>query len=429
MIFPSPLLLLSMAALPLLLLCSPVLAQAKVTADAKALVERIDAARGAAKLPATLTVRGSYAVFFGAAGDQPVAKGAFTEWFAGEQRARHESDMGPMGKLERGITTDLAWELDPMMGAKRYDGPAGATVRRYFAMLRGQSPTQLYAEIACDGEVEIDGGKCQALAMTPASGKPERWIVEPATGYVRRVEMMLPSPDSAGSTFDMDEWIASKVSFDDWRKGDGAAFPHQRTLEMGPAKVVSAIESVVAGGTIDDARFAPPEAAAKLPPKAASKPIDAGDGPSYQVVDRERQFVASIRLECKESELAATMAIVLPEVMAHLTATGAKMAGPPFSRYHSFGDTVDLEAGIPVAKPIEAKGRVKNSELPAGKVVTAWHVGPYDKLGAAHLALQGYAKEHGLTAAGGPWEIYWTDPGMVPDPKKWRTQLFLPVAK
>ena len=34
-----------------------------------------------------------------------------------------------------------------------------------------------------------------------------------------------------------------------------------------------------------------------------------------------------------------------------------------------------------------------------------------------------------LEAAGGPWEVYWTNPGMVPDPAKWRTQIFAPLAK
>ena len=29
----------------------------------------------------------------------------------------------------------------------------------------------------------------------------------------------------------------------------------------------------------------------------------------------------------------------------------------------------------------------------------------------------------------GQWEIYWTDPGLEPDPAKWRTQIFFPVKK
>jgi AraC family transcriptional regulator len=104
------------------------------------------------------------------------------------------------------------------------------------------------------------------------------------------------------------------------------------------------------------------------------------------------------------------------------------MAGPPFSRYHAFGESeVDVEAGFPVAKPITEKGRIKNGELPAGKVVQGWHVGSYEKLSEAHEALRAHLAAKGLKARGGPWEVYWTDPGMVPDPAKWRTQLFAPI--
>src|SRR5262249_14166485 len=105
-----------------------------------------------------------------------------------------------------------------------------------------------------------------------------------------------------------------------------------------------------------------------------------------------------------------------------------KMVGAPFSRYHELrGDEVDLECGIPVAKPIAEKGRVKNGELPGGKSVMTWHVGPYEKLLAAHQSLRSYLDANHLKSCGGVWEFYWTDRGIVPDPAKWRTQLFVPI--
>jgi effector-binding domain-containing protein len=166
--------------------------------------------------------------------------------------------------------------------------------------------------------------------------------------------------------------------------------------------------------------------------KASTEPTAAAFGPdgapNFRVVEKQAQPVASIRIKCKPSEISEQLSILLPEVMAHLTATGAKMAGAPFSRYHSFGpDEIDLEAGIPVKQPIDEKGRIKNSELPAGKAVSCMHVGPYEQLSKAHEGLMQYAKQHELKQRGGQWEIYWTDPGMVPDPKKWRTELFLPI--
>jgi len=104
------------------------------------------------------------------------------------------------------------------------------------------------------------------------------------------------------------------------------------------------------------------------------------------------------------------------------------MAGVPFTLYHRVdGDQIDAEAGIPVVSPIEDKGRVKASELPAGRTLMTWHSGPYDQLTGAHQKLRDHAAEQKLTPRAGPWESYWTDPGMVPDPARWKTQLFLPV--
>jgi effector-binding domain-containing protein len=197
---------------------------------------------------------------------------------------------------------------------------------------------------------------------------------------------------------------------------------------MGPATVRQTCTRIAPGAEIDPAQLAPPEAVTKLKPKATGRPIGDPAGATYEIVERQPQPVASIRVQCKPAEISATLAVLLPEVMAQLTATGAKMAGAPFSRYHAFGaDSIDLEAGIPVIAPITAKGRVKNSELPGGKVLTAWHIGPYEKLGGAHEALSAYAAQHKLKSRGGPWEVYWTDPGMVPDSSKWRTQLFVPI--
>jgi hypothetical protein len=34
-----------------------------------------------------------------------------------------------------------------------------------------------------------------------------------------------------------------------------------------------------------------------------------------------------------------------------------------------------------------------------------------------------------LVADGGPWEIYWTDPGLERDPAKWRTEIVQPVKR
>ena len=78
-------------------------------------------------------------------------------------------------------------------------------------------------------------------------------------------------------------------------------------------------------------------------------------------------------------------------------------------------------------KKVEGKDRVKSTELPAGKAAVTWHVGSYDTVVKSQARLAHWLKAQSLQPDGGHWEVYWTDPGIEPDPAKWRTRIFWPV--
>jgi AraC family transcriptional regulator len=90
-------------------------------------------------------------------------------------------------------------------------------------------------------------------------------------------------------------------------------------------------------------------------------------------------------------------------------------------------DKIDLEAGIPLKKKVEGKGRVKAAELPAGKTATTWHIGSYDSVAKSQARLAAWLEKKSLQTSGGHWEVYWTDPGVEPDPAKWRTRIYWPL--
>jgi effector-binding domain-containing protein len=136
----------------------------------------------------------------------------------------------------------------------------------------------------------------------------------------------------------------------------------------------------------------------------------------------------SIRTTTTPAELGSTLGQLLPEVWRYLEGQGIQPAAPPFARYHGYGaDRVDLEAGLAVTAPAPGAGRIAAGELPGGQAATTWHVGPYDTLPTAHHALEAWIKDAGREPAGGPWEVYWTDPGEEPDPAKWRTEVVWPI--
>ena len=164
--------------------------------------------------------------------------------------------------------------------------------------------------------------------------------------------------------------------------------------------------------------------------------MDAGQNREGVVVaERDRQPVLSIRQTVEVAHLTEAQGESLRELWSSIDRRGVKPAGPPFVRYHTFGETqTDLEVGIPVVEAPSGEGHVVAGELPGGAAVTTWHIGSHDGLGAAYARLDTWLREHGREADGAAWEVYsWIDPGVEPDPSawpapsEWRTQLVQPI--
>jgi AraC family transcriptional regulator len=175
-----------------------------------------------------------------------------------------------------------------------------------------------------------------------------------------------------------------------------------------------------------------------------SEEVEMND-PTYSVAKKDLapQPVLVVRRRAKRSEIASTIAEALPHVFLYSQQNGIALAGLPFTRYVEMGPgLVTMEPGMRVAAPgqdsnsIDAAwtrtsgdGEVARDTLPGGPVATTMHIGSYDKLTEAYAAIEQWIEAQGLVAAGAPWESYVTDPGEVPDPKDWKTEVFWPVAR
>jgi AraC family transcriptional regulator len=155
---------------------------------------------------------------------------------------------------------------------------------------------------------------------------------------------------------------------------------------------------------------------------------------TYSITKQELspQAVLVVRRRVTRSEIAATIAEVLPKVFMYAQQNGIALVGPPFTRYVEVGPGVlTIEPGMRVAgasTQSSGEGEVVSDTLPGGPAATTIHVGPYDQLHDAYVAIEQWMKAEGLVAAGAPWESYVTDPADYPDPKDWKTEVFWPVA-
>lgn len=126
----------------------------------------------------------------------------------------------------------------------------------------------------------------------------------------------------------------------------------------------------------------------------------------------------------------------ISEIIGWLAERGESPAGPPFLRYESIdlaGDRLVVQAGVPVAAPLEGERDLFAATLPAGRYASVTHHGHPDGLFDVVEALLKWGEEQGLswdmTADGDAehWgcrlELFMTDPRIEPDLHKWDTEL------
>ncbi|MDI6103622.1 GyrI-like domain-containing protein [Actinoplanes sp. NEAU-A12] len=136
----------------------------------------------------------------------------------------------------------------------------------------------------------------------------------------------------------------------------------------------------------------------------------------------------------------ARVADHLPAMFAGLAQRGVPIVGPPFFRYREIDMAAELvvEAGIPIAAPVEAAEPDFVDTLPAGHYATVAHIGHPDELMAVTARLLDWAQSEGLTwdmtptPTGEVWaarlELLMTDPTVQPDMHKWETVLLFKLA-
>jgi AraC family transcriptional regulator len=148
---------------------------------------------------------------------------------------------------------------------------------------------------------------------------------------------------------------------------------------------------------------------------------------NFEIQELPPQPVLLAPATCAQDQIGPTLHGCFGVVGQEMQAQGAQMAGPPLCRYTRWGESdCDLEAGAPTDRLLQDADGVRALAL-GGRVATAVHVGPYERLHQSWTEGRQWLEAQGLQAVGAPWEVYLTDPGKEPDPEKWQTALFFPI--
>ncbi len=132
---------------------------------------------------------------------------------------------------------------------------------------------------------------------------------------------------------------------------------------------------------------------------------------------------------CTHAEVAQTLGLLLPSLFTYATQNHIAMTGPPVVRYLEWGPgMVTMQAGLPVEPGAQGTSDIEVVTLPETLAAITMHTGPYDGLGEAHAALEIHLHTQNQTRSGPMREVFLTDPGEVPDPAQWKTQVAWPCA-
>ena len=151
---------------------------------------------------------------------------------------------------------------------------------------------------------------------------------------------------------------------------------------------------------------------------------------TYNIQEKEvtPMTIATIRNKVNMGEIGDILGKSYGEIQAFIAKNGAKMAGAPMAITIAWDSlSWDFEAALPVDKDIEGNDRIQVKKSFEGKVLFVEYKGPYNKTYQAYMDLENYKKEKGYADAGGPWEVYITDPGAEPDTSKWIAEIYFPV--
>ncbi|MGE5579461.1 MAG: MerR family transcriptional regulator [Bacillota bacterium] len=147
---------------------------------------------------------------------------------------------------------------------------------------------------------------------------------------------------------------------------------------------------------------------------------------SYEVVVREVPAMPVRSIRRTVSGFPQSIVDMMGEVAGEIVSAGGVPAGPPTVLYYDeeFNpDKVDVEVAFPVSDSAMA-----TRTIPATLAVTTVHVGPYDGLAKAYMAVYGWANDNGYEAVVPMRDVYMNDPANTPL-ERLVTEVIVPVKK
>jgi len=156
-----------------------------------------------------------------------------------------------LGKIEKGVSGDVAWEVTMMMGPQIKEGQERTDMLREAIFDKAWNWRKVYQKVECLGVETVNEKPCYKVVQSPPDGKPQTYYYDKESHLPVKLEAVHESPMG---TIPIESYMS------DYRKvGDFLSPHHVRVIVMGQERTITT-QKIEYNAKIPEERF-------KLPPQ------------------------------------------------------------------------------------------------------------------------------------------------------------------
>jgi len=144
-----------------------------------------------------------------------------------------EIEIAGIGSIKEGYDGKVAWEINPMQGARITDGDEKAAAKLQ-AHFHEENWRDDYKKVETVGAETVDGKDCYKLVLTPNEGSPITQFIDKKTSLVAKTTMTATGP--------MGE-VAVEILISDYRKEGDLLVAHKIQRNAGGQEIAITFDS------------------------------------------------------------------------------------------------------------------------------------------------------------------------------------------
>jgi hypothetical protein len=161
--------------------------------------------------------------------------GRLTRYATAPDKEYSVVELGPIGKIESGVFSGVAWEKSAILGPRVKSGDEKDQAVREARFNAPIEWRKLFTKAEASGKEPVNGEECYKVTLTPATGKPESQFYSVKTGLLLKTTVTAISPMGD---------VAVEVEVSDYKKFGGVLYPTRLKQKAGAQELDITVTSI-----------------------------------------------------------------------------------------------------------------------------------------------------------------------------------------